>query len=50
MPTVYLADALPPFYRADGAKVAVKQRALGGHVLYGYSASKNNSPQGKKEW
>ncbi|MDP2154123.1 MAG: hypothetical protein Q8J66_10765 [Methylotenera sp.] len=25
--------------RTDGAKVAVKQRALGGHALYGYSAS-----------
>jgi len=25
-----------PCYRADGAKVAVKQRALGGHALYGY--------------
>jgi len=27
------------YYRADSAKVAVKQRALGGHALYGYSAS-----------
>jgi len=28
----------PPCYRADGAKVATKERALGGHAINWYSA------------
>ena len=35
-----VATGFVPLRHADGAKVAVKQRALGGHAKYWYNAIK----------